>query len=131
MRWKLHLWPRVAAQESTDTPLTHQTSVHMQSDWPGVKDDAVNLALQELSDRKEKESLSLSGLQLAFGFVRLPDNVSSNPLQLLRVTQARPLLCHELSLLSSEVNPQKSSLHTKQHRLLLFYVAISYPQSIW
>lgn len=111
MRWKLHLWPRVAVQESTDTPLTHQTSVHMQSDWPGVKDDAVNLALQELSDRKEKESLSLSGLQLAFGSVRLPDNVSSNPLQLLRVTQARPLLCHELSLLSSEVNPQKSFLN--------------------
>lgn len=77
----------------------------MQSDWPRIEADAVNLALQELPGRKEKESLSLTGLQLAFGFVRVPDNVLSNLLQLLWVTQARPLLCHELSLLSSEANP--------------------------
>lgn len=83
----------------------------MQSDWPRIKDDAVNLALQELPDRKEKESLFLWGLQLAFGFVRVPDNVLSNVLQLLWVTKARPLLCHELSLLSSEANPQKSPLN--------------------
>lgn len=86
-------------------------SAHVQSDWPRIKDDAVSLALRELPDRKEKESLSLSGLQLAFGFVRVPDNVSSNLRQLLRVTQARPPLCHELSLLSSEANPQKASLN--------------------
>lgn len=85
----------------------------------------MNLALQELPVRREKESLSLSGLQLAFGFVRVPDNVLSNLRQLLRVTQARPLHCHELSLLSSEANPQKSSLNKKQHRLLLFYVAVT------
>lgn len=92
-----------------------QTHTHKQSDWPRIKDDAVNLALQELPVRKEKESLSLSGLQLAFGFVRVPDNVLSNLRQLLWVTQARPLLCHELCLLSSEANPQKSSLNqTKQ-----------------
>lgn len=98
----------VSAHESTDKPLTHQTSVLVHSDWPRIKEDEVNLALQELLVRKEKESLSLSGLQLAFGFMRVPDNVSSNLRQLLWVTQARPLLCHELSLLSSEANPQKS-----------------------
>lgn len=97
--------------ESTKTSRTHQTTAHMQSDWPRIKDDAVNLALQELPDRKAKESLSLSGLQLAFGFVRVPDNVLSNLRQLVWVTQARPLLCHELSLLSSKANPQKSFLN--------------------
>lgn len=85
----------------------------MQSDWPRIKDDAVNLALQELPDRKEKESLFLSALQLAFGFVRVPDNVLSNLLQLLWVTKARPLLCHKLRLLSFEANPQESSLNNK------------------
>lgn len=125
LRWKIHLWPHVTAHESTDKPLTHQASVLVHSDWPRIKEDEVNLALQELLVRKEKESLSLSGLQLAFGFMRVPDNVSSNLRQLLWVTQARPLLCHELSLLSSEANPQKSRPSpTKQHRLLLFYVAI-------
>ena len=86
----------------------------MRSDWPRVKDDAVNLTLRELPDSREKGSLSLSGLQLAFGFARVPDNVSSNPLQLLRVTRARPRLCHELSPLSSEANPQKSFLNKTQ-----------------
>ncbi len=109
--------------ESTDTPLTHQTSIHMQSDWPRIKDDAENLALQELPDRKEKETVSLSGLQLAFGFVRVPDNVLSNLRHLLWVTQARPLLCHKLSLLSSEANPQKSSLKktTQTFTVLCWY----------
>ena len=110
-RLKLHLWPCVTTQESRDTPLSHQTAVHMQSDWTRIKDDAVNLTLQELPDRKEKQSLSLSGSQLAFGFVRVPDNVSPNPLQLLWVTKARPLHCHKLSLLSSEANLQISSLN--------------------
>lgn len=87
----------------------------------------MNLALQELLVRKEKESLSLSGLQLAFGFMRVPDNVSSNLRQLLWVTQARPLLCHELSLLSSEANPQKSPPPQQNNTdLLLFYVAIMF-----
>lgn len=95
----------------------------MQSDWPRIKDDPVNLALQELPDREEKESLSLSGLQLAFGFVKVPDNVSSNLLQLLSVTQARPLLCHELSLLSSEPNPQNpSSTKTTQTVVAVLYL---------
>lgn len=121
----------VTAQENTDTPRTHQTSVHMHSDWPRIKDDAVNLALQELPDRKEKESLSLSGLQLASGLVRVPDNVSSNLRQLLRVTQARPLLCHELSLLSSEANPQKSALNkTTQTFTVLCRNYTEYPQSV-
>lgn len=95
----------------------------MQSDWPRIKDDLVNLALQELPDREEKESLSLSGLQLAFGFVKVPDNVSSNLLQLLSVTQARPLLCHELRLLSSEPNPQNpSSTKTTQTIVAVLYL---------
>lgn len=91
--------------KSTGAIKAPHSSVHMQSDWLRIKDDPLNLALQELPDRGEKGSLSLSGLQLAFGFVKVPDNVSSNLLQLLSVTQARPLLCHELSLLSSEPNP--------------------------
>lgn len=85
----------------------------MESDWTRIKDDAVNSALQELPDRKEKESLSLSGLQSAFGLARVPDNVLSNLLHLLWVTKAVPLLCHEPRLLSFEANPQKSSLNNK------------------
>lgn len=58
---------------SADKALKQQTSVLVQSDWP---DDVLNLALRGLLVRKEKESLSLSGLHLAFGFARVPDNVS-------------------------------------------------------
>lgn len=132
---KLHLWPRVTVQESADTPVTHQTSAHMQCDWARIKDDAVNLALQELPDRKEKESLFLWGLPLAFGFVRVPDNVFSNLLQLLWVTKARPLLCHELSLLSSEANLQKSPLNKTTQTftvLCCYYTPTDHPnETCW
>lgn len=103
----------------------------MQWHWPRIKDDAVDLALQELPDRMEKESLSLSDLQLAFGFVRVPDNVLSNLRQLLWVTQARPLLCHKLRLVSSEENPQKSFLNkTTQTFTISCCTSTVYPQSI-
>ncbi|TNN87413.1 hypothetical protein EYF80_002614 [Liparis tanakae] len=79
----------------------HQTSAHTQRQWPRIKDDAVNLALQELPDRKEKESLSLSALQLARGFVRVPDNVVSN----LRLTSAQPSSAQQQHALKKKGGP--------------------------
>lgn len=71
-------------QEIEDTPLTSGDPPNpwhiclMWPEWSKNKEDVVNLGLQEFLVRRQKESLSLSGLQLALRLARQPDNVFSS-----------------------------------------------------